>query len=190
MEIASASPSGLVDQIRAGSRAAEEELVSRYRRGIRFLLGRSVSDRTASDDLFQETFRLALEKIRAGEVRDPARLSGFMCGLARNLSANHFGRRKLQLARNASSQEAEGDPAEPSALDELVRREQAAFAHRVLAELPSERDRQILQRFYVADDTKDDICESLGVSSLHFNQILFRARERFRKLFEALEAEE
>jgi hypothetical protein len=35
--------------------------------------------------LYQETFRIALEKIRRGDVREPEKLSGFMGGIARNL---------------------------------------------------------------------------------------------------------
>jgi RNA polymerase sigma-70 factor (ECF subfamily) len=54
--------------------------------------------------------------------------------------------------------------------------------------MPSERDRTVLSRFYIADDDKDRICEELGLSSLHFNQVLFRARERFKKLIEEMDS--
>jgi RNA polymerase sigma-70 factor (ECF subfamily) len=53
----------------------------------------------------------------------------------------------------------------------------------VLAELPSERDRQVLFRFYLAEEDKDQICKDLGLSSLHFNRVVFRARERYRDLY-------
>jgi DNA-directed RNA polymerase specialized sigma24 family protein len=46
----------------------------------------------------------------------------------------------------------------------------------------------VLYRFYLADDDKEEICAELGVSSLHFNQILCRARERYKKLFEEMRA--
>jgi RNA polymerase sigma-70 factor (ECF subfamily) len=55
---------------------------------------------------------------------------------------------------------------------------------KVLGELKSERDRQVLFRFYVAEEEKEKICASLGLTSLHFNRVLFRARERFRELYE------
>jgi RNA polymerase sigma-70 factor (ECF subfamily) len=62
--------------------------------------------------------------------------------------------------------------------------ERAALVRRVLAEMPSERDRQILFRFYLAEDDKESICLDLGLTSLHFNRVLFRARERYRELYE------
>src|SRR5512147_2382635 len=63
------SPGDLVQRIRAGDRLAEEELVSRFGEGLSFLLRRWTRERTAAEDLYQETFRLAFEKIRRGEVR-------------------------------------------------------------------------------------------------------------------------
>jgi RNA polymerase sigma-70 factor (ECF subfamily) len=60
------------------------------------------------------------------------------------------------------------------------------LARRVLAAMPSERDRTVLFRFYIADDDKERICEDLGLSSTHFNQVLFRARERFRSLLDEM----
>jgi RNA polymerase sigma-70 factor (ECF subfamily) len=176
VEVVPADLVGLAERLRAGDAAAERELLERYGRGVRFMV--------RDDDLFQECFRRALEKIRAGELRDPQRLSGFIAGLARNLVLEH----RRGWARQAARTDAGADPGQAGAaatqLDELVRKEQAARAREILGSLPSERDREVLRRFYLEEEPKEDICARLGVSSLHFNQILFRARERFRTLFE------
>ena len=74
----------------------------------------------------------------------------------------------------------------PSQLDGLLREEKSSLVRRVLAGLSSDRDRKILYRFYLADDDKDEICADLGVTNLHFNQILCRGRERYKKLFEEM----
>ena len=50
--------------------------------------------------------------------------------------------------------------------------------------MPVKRDREILTRFYVEDQDKDEICTALNLDSLHFNRVLFRARKRFRKILE------
>ena len=54
----------------------------------------------------------------------------------------------------------------------------------MLAELKNDRDREILSRYYIADENKEDICRDLELSDLHFNRVLFRARQRYRELFE------
>ena len=182
------SPADLVRRILAGDRAAEDELVQRYANGVRFVISQSAPDPSAMDDVYQETFCLALQKIRRGEVREPERLSGFIVGLARNLLIDHFRRTSRRQAREEPADDTPLYSPEPSQLDRLVQEQRKALARRVLAAMPSERDRTVLSRFYIADDDKDRICEELGLSSLHFNQVLFRARERFKKLIEEMDS--
>lgn len=173
----------LVRKIQAGDAAAESELISRYGRGVTILIHRASSDASAVDDLYQQTFQIALEKIRRGDVREPERLSGFICSLARNVVIEHF--RKAAARRFTGPVEGAraADPA-PGPLEDLLRVERASIVRNVLAELPSERDREILFRFYIAEDEKDAICRDLVLTSLHFNRVLFRARERYRELYE------
>jgi len=187
MEIEASDPAGLVRRIMAGDGAAEEELVHRYSRGVFFVLNQNVSDRVIAEDLYQETFRLTLEKIRGGEVREPERFSGFILSIARNLAIEHFRKNARARERQGGENEIRTIAApEPSQLDNLLKEERATLVHHVLAALPSERDRKVLHRFYIADDDKEEICADLGISSLHFNQILCRARERYRKAFDEL----
>jgi RNA polymerase sigma-70 factor (ECF subfamily) len=174
----------MVRRIIDGDRTAEAEFVARYARGVRMIVSRASSDRSAVDDLCQETFKTALEKVRRGDVRDPERLSGFICGLARNLVVDYFRR----AARTSVGIVPDRPDPSPDPLDQLLARERAASARAVLAELGSERDRQILLRFYVAGDSKEDICADFGLSSLHFNRVLFRARERYRVLYRSIAA--
>ena len=174
----------LVDRIRSGDVGAESELVSRYSRGLRMIISRGTRDRSIVDDLCQETFRIALEKIRRGDLRDAKRLSGFMCAVARNITIDHFRRARRADAVAVGD---ESDPA-PSPLERLLADERAVIARKVLAELTSDRDRQILLRFYVAEETKAQICADLGLNSLHFNRVLFRARGRYRALYRTMSA--
>jgi hypothetical protein len=37
-------------------------------------------------------------------------------------------------------------------------------------------------RFYLHEESKEELCEMFGLSDLHFNRVIFRARERFREL--------
>jgi RNA polymerase sigma-70 factor, ECF subfamily len=175
----------LIAEIQGGNVQAEEEFVNRYRRGILMILRRSHGAVGAAEDLCQDTLRIALDSIRRGEIIDPDRLSGFVCGIARNLATNY--------ARRAARRETSTDDSElyslspvspPAQLDELLRAEQIHAVRRVLEELPGDRDRELLYRFYIAEEDKESICRDLGLTSLHFNRVLFRARERYRQLYE------
>ena len=58
---------------------------------------------------------------------------------------------------------------------------------RLLAELRYDRDRQLLLRFYLSDDSKEALCADLEIEPERFHQVLFRARERLRELWERAE---
>jgi len=175
----------LVRRIVSGEPAAEAELVQRFSRALSFLLQRLTRDEAAAEDLYQETFRLVIEKVRRGELREPERLPGFVSSLAKNLflgSARRGGRRQ-KWHGDSEATETAPDPA-PGQLASLLARERAATARGVLAELKNDRDREILSRYYIADEPKESICRDLELSDLHFNRVLFRARQRYRELFE------
>jgi len=169
-------------RIRGGDRSAESELVQAFSRGVRVILRHVARDPALADDLHQETFRVGIERIRAGALRDESQPGAFLAGLARNLAIDHF--RKAR--RNVPEDEAGLDrtpSAAPSALEQLERQEDAVRVAQVLEALPTERDRAVLRRFYLGQEDKDALCEELGVDRLQFNRILHRARERFRALW-------
>lgn len=178
-------PGDLVRRIQAGDLRAEEELVAHYGEGLLFLLRRWTRDSVTADDLYQETFRLALEKIRHGEVRDPERLQGFLRSLAKNLSIHHYRRGAVREVREEAIEAvAERSDSEDGQLSRLLREEKAALVRQLLAELASDRDRQVLFRFYLQEEDRESIRADLGLSGPDFNLVLFRARRRYRDLFE------
>jgi RNA polymerase sigma-70 factor (ECF subfamily) len=175
------SPGGdtgdLAARIRAGDAGAESELAERYSRGVRLMIGRSLSDASAVDDLCQETLLLTIRKVRSGELRETSRLPGFIASIARNLVIGHGRRPRPEPIGDT-------EPAtEPTQLEDLISDQRARRVHEVLRELPSPRDREVLFRFYLTGEEKDSICRRLGLSSLHFNRVLCRARDRYRELY-------
>jgi RNA polymerase sigma-70 factor (ECF subfamily) len=175
--------SELAHRIRNGDRSAEDELVSRYSAQLEFLVHRWTRDGDDAQDLYQESVRLALEKLRNGELKDSEKLAPFLRSLARNLCRHYYrlnDRREKLLYAN-------GPPCSPPpcSLGRILLREKAEMVRSVLADMPQERDREILYRYYIAEQEKPQICKDLMISSAHFKRVLFRARERFRDLYES-----
>ncbi len=174
----------LVRRIAAGEEAAEGALVERYRRGILYLLRRLGALPELAEDVQQETFRIVIERLRRGGLDDPGGLAPFLRGTARNLL--------IAERRKAARRRTWGDSGElaaavapaPSQLQTVLLDEEAEIVRKLIGELPTDRDRQLLLRFYVAEEDKDKICADLGLESLHFNRVLFRARQRFKELLE------
>lgn len=175
----------LVERIRAGDRAAEARLVEVFSRPILMLLERHTSGRPEAQDLYQDTFRMALDKLRRGELREPERLAGFLASLARNLAIEFY----RGVARRRT--EADGDTLErvasprSSQLGEMLDAEKKRVVLQLLGELRVERDREILFRFYLAEEDKEIIARDFGIDSLQFNRILHRARQRYKEIVES-----
>jgi RNA polymerase sigma-70 factor (ECF subfamily) len=172
-----------VRRIIAGDADAEADLVRRYKDGIAVIIQKIVHNESVKDDLSQDTFRIALEKIRNGDVREPERLSGFICSVARNAAIDY-----VRRVRRATNQEEIGnaerisDP-QPNPFEQLLRKERAEIVRQAIGELKVERDREVLFRYYIAEEDKDRICADLGLTSLQFNGVISRALKRFKKLY-------
>lgn len=175
-----ADPATLVCRIRAGERAAEREMVARYSRGVTFLLRELTGNLARADDLHQETFRLVLVKVRAGELREPDKLAAFIRQIARNLFIAEYRRNVKRRVVGSDQALASSPDPHPGPLKSLLDRENAAIVRKLLAELEPRRDREILFRFFVAEQPKEEICADLALSSLHFNRVLHRARHRLK----------
>ena len=172
----------LVQRIQRGDAEAEAEFVGRYRRGVMVIVARTGRGRVPVEDLCQDVLATAIEKVRARTIRDPERLSGFVAGLARMVVMDYIRKERSRGAIEARMPPARSVHA-PEAVNQLLQQEQAAMVRAVLGELESDRDREILFRFYLAEDDKERICRDLGLTAVHFNRVLFRARERFRELY-------
>lgn len=182
----------LVRRIQADDPVAESELVTRFSRGLLLMLRRLVQNPALADDLHQETFALVLAKIRRGEVREPEKLSGFLRSTARNLFIADRRKEARYSSLDGGREEDERPSPEladrgPVPLDRVLADEEARQVRRLLDELRFERDRQLLLRFYVSDDSKEKICADLEIEPERFHQVLFRARERLRELWERAE---
>ena len=175
----------LVNRVAAGDRQAEAEMVERYSRGLRFLLRRRIRDPELAEDFLQETWAIALVKIRNGGLDDPGRLAGYLCGIANNLAQSEY-RRVTRQRTSVNSEIIELIPDESSnPLRHVTRAEVCRQVNSLLKDLKKERDREILRRFYVQEEDKESICSYLDVDSIHFNRVLFRARQRLRSALEA-----
>jgi RNA polymerase sigma-70 factor (ECF subfamily) len=173
----------LAQRIRNGDRTAEEELVRRYSQGLLFHLRRTAGDADLADDLHQETFRVVLERLRGGGIEEAERLAGYILGTGRKLFLGGW-RKRTRRGEGTSLDAAGADPPDtvPGQLDQVLREEEIRKVRRLIGELGTARDRQILFRFYVAEERKEKICADLGVESQHFKRVLFRARQRLKEL--------
>jgi RNA polymerase sigma-70 factor (ECF subfamily) len=173
----------IVRRILAGDSAAEDEVVRRYRHGVTVIIDHIVRRESATEDVSQETFKLVLEKLRRGDLREPERLSGFVCSVARNVALDYIRRAtRFRNREEVGNAEHIPDPA-PSQLEEILKQEKAGVVRQIINELKIERDRLLLFRYYIAEEDKDKLCLDLGLTRTQFNNVIYRALLRFKELY-------
>ena len=170
----------LVKQVREGSPSAEADMVQRYSRGLRFLLRRKTRDTEQAEDFLQETWGIALARIRERGLDDPGRLAGFLCGIANRLVMAERRREQRQQTYANSELVALVPDASSGPFGSVSRAELCRYVRTLLDQLSQPRDREILNRFYVLEEDKAQICADLDVDGAHFNRVLYRARQRLK----------
>jgi RNA polymerase sigma-70 factor (ECF subfamily) len=177
------SNESLCSRIRGGDAEAEAELVARLQSGLRLVAHRAAGgDYELARDVCQEALVILLRRLRTTGLDNPTTLEAFAAQTARNLVI--AARRKERRQRTNSDAEALGAAPDPGPLasEELTAGRLGILVRRLLDELPADRDRTILVRFYLNEDDKSEICRDLNLSELGFNQVIFRARNRLRRL--------
>jgi len=151
--------------------------------GLRALILRRVRDPEIAADILQDAAVTTLEKLRRGEIAHPENVGGYLYRVALNHLRNHRRKDRTAVSSGDGLEELPGTEDDPE-WERVGRPQWAATARRMLGEMPAERDRDLLVRFYLNDEAKEQICRELRLSEEHFNRVIFRARNRFRELLE------
>lgn len=156
----------LVDAALAGDPAAFATLVSRSRDQVEGLARRMVGD--DAEDLVQEAVLRAY--LGLPQLRDPARFSAWLCGIAVNVA-------KMWLRRRAREMRMDSEPSWDGGFEA---REALQLVRDAVKVLPSGQREAVLMH-YVDDLSCDDIATLLQTSPAAVRVRLHRARQQLRQ---------
>ena len=175
----------LAAQALEGDRSAEAAVVAALRPGLVALLRYGRFSRYIDvEDLVQDTLRVVIEALRGRTLNDPEKIVAYAAQTARMLTLNVLRksfRQKTVVDSDLVAERAQEEGIETAEPDDEGL---AQAVVSLLAELPTERDRLILMRFYIDGADKSVVCRELGLTHLHFDRVLFRARNRFKVLID------
>jgi len=171
----------LVEGIRAANPAAMEELYSIFAKGVKYYLWRQVGSQDLEDRI-HDIFLIIAQAIQKGELREPDRLMGFVRTIARRqVAASIDGAvqaRRKQVDVNARH-DLSGPEPDPEHL--AIQQQNQDLAMRVLKSL-HKRDREVLIRFYLDEQTPEQICREMDLTPTQFRLIKTRAKARYTEL--------
>lgn len=173
----------LVARIAAGDRNAEAELVRCFRPGIVALTRRHCRPGDpAVEDIVQDVICHLLEQLRRDTIKDPQALPAYIRTAVVNACTSEYRRRRLRAEAVPLEEAMMLAPESEDPAEAFQARDTALAIRQLVAEMPVQRDREVLVRFYLHESDKDAICDDLGIDSGHFHRVIWRARERFRSL--------
>ena len=131
------------------------------------------------DDIVQETLTRCVTALRDKRVHSPDSIGAFLSGICNNVILEYW-RRVWREGQPEEVEQVEAQtPVVASVATSLELREAVAAA---LAEL-SDRDCDLLRYFFLQEMDKEEICRRMGLTDSQFRVALFRAKERFRKIY-------
>lgn len=171
----------LVERIRSGDQRGMEELYKVFSKGVRFYLCRQLGPQEL-DDKVHDTFIVVVQAICRGDLREPERLMGFIRTIARRqVAASIDGlvqkrRDQAELDVGLAVADTQVDP-EASAIS----REKVEIMREILESIPN-RDREILTRFYLREESQQQICDAMDLTETQFRLLKSRAKARFGEI--------
>ena len=171
----------LVAQIKAGEDAGMEQLYKLFSRGIRYYLCRQLGPQELEDKV-HDTFLIVVNAVKRGDLREPERLMGFVRTVVRRQvaayieNAVHIRREQADLETGATVADKTQNPEQ-----EAIGKEKTALMKSALEAL-SKRDRDILVRFYLREQSQEQICREMDLTETQFRLLKSRAKAKFGEI--------
>lgn len=152
------------------------------RQALRTMALRKLGDSALAEDVAQETLLRVLNAVEQQRLDDPARIYGFVWGVANNVIAGIHRRKKRSALAEAWTRFTARPAAD--ALTTLVSNEEQARVQSALQGLPP-ADRELLRLSFYEGLSPTELAERLGEPSTRLRKRKQRALERLRQAFMA-----
>lgn len=169
----------VVEMIRGGHPGGLEELYSMARNFTFFIMRQLGSDDL--QDKVHDVFVTAATAISAGKLRDSERLTPYLTTLTRFYTYGQIDRRMVRRKYVAPLEHANIPDRDVNLEHSVYRQQKMRIVREVLHAMPK-RDRDVLQRFYVEEQSKEQICREMNLTPTQFRLLKSKAKSTFAKL--------
>jgi len=171
----------LVQRVRNGEPSAMEALYDVFTTGVRLHLWRQLGSQDLNDAV-HDLFIVVTESIQNGEVRDPARLMGYVRTIVRRHVAGQIERRVTERRRRWP-REFTPPLSDFRATPERRTIDQQIFDLTLtIVRALSKREQEVILRFYLREETPSEICGAMGLTETQYRLIKSRAKQRLGEL--------
>jgi RNA polymerase sigma-70 factor, ECF subfamily len=168
----------LIARARRGDEEAFRLIFERYTRPVMRFIFCMVSDRALAEELAQETFVRAYKNL--GALRDEARLSTWLFGIARNVTREAIRSNRHETRRVEFDHLLAVCDEKPSPAGELLDKELKDVVRHTIGMLDEEKRMVFTLKVY-QQRSYDEIAQVTGFSIPKIRNLLYRARAEMRR---------
>jgi RNA polymerase sigma-70 factor (ECF subfamily) len=171
----------VVGRIQRSDPTGEEILYRTLAGGARFFLQRRLGTQDV-EDVVHDLFLTIVQTIRRGEIQHPERLMGFVRTLLYRCVSREVGRSGRAGESDVDVDTvAEAPDSAMSPEERAIAAEKTALMTKVLREM-SDRDFEVLSRFYIREQSPEQVCAEMGITQVQFQLLKSRAKARLAEL--------
>ena len=171
-----------LQRLRSGDPSTEQHFVEYFSALIELKLRRRLRSPSAIQDVRQETFARTWAALRSERgIRQSERLGSFVNSVCNNVLLEHYRQSSKEASPRDDVVMNVADPA-PSVADSISNREMREKVRDILKSL-SEKDQFLLERVFLNESDKDEVCRRVGVSRRYLRVLLCRSKKSFKKVF-------
>jgi len=165
--------------IRIGHPAGLEQLYAMARKFTFFIMRQLGNDDL--QDKVHDIFVTAATAITAGKLRDSERLTPFLTTLTRFYTYGQIDRRVVRRRYVAQLDHVNVPDRRINLEHAIYRKQKMSIVQEILGSMPR-RDRDVLERFYVLEQSKEEICREMNLTPTQFRLLKSKAKSTFAKL--------
>jgi RNA polymerase sigma factor (sigma-70 family) len=171
----------LVAEIRQCNQQAIAEFYQLLRTGVRWRLFRQLRTPDA-DDYVHDVFLTVTVAIQNGALRDPERVFGYVNTIVNRIVCSVIAERVKERSSSADHKTVNGIIDRRSDSEQrLLHLQKVETMKQVLLSM-SANDREILERFYVDEQTREEICSQMNLTKTQFRLAKSRAKAKFEEI--------
>jgi RNA polymerase sigma-70 factor (ECF subfamily) len=170
---------GVVEMILHGQPAGLEQLYTMAGNFTFFLMRQLGTDELL--DKVHDVFVSAATAITSGKLRDSDRLTPFLTTLTRFYTYGQIDRRVVRRKYSAALEHTNIPDRRINLEHNVYRQQKRRIVREILGTMPK-RDRDVLERFYVHEQTKEQICREMNLTPTQFRLLKSKAKGTFAKL--------
>lgn len=134
------------------------------------------------EDRLHDVYLMVIEAIRDGRLREPEALSSYIHGVARLSTCSKVGVRARHRRLSGSLEHwVKNNHGKSTPEEQLAKKQRLAIMRDLLRSL-TERDREIITRFYLHEQPKHQICLEMDLTDTQFRLAKSRAKQKLGRM--------